>query len=101
MYCEDIYRSGLACRRLWAAVLEQAIKDARDETSKPLRFERPDGQSAQHWFGSENDGIGSFLWICEMLDLEPRFVRTLVHSGQDPQVIPRITTSPQEEAYLC
>jgi hypothetical protein len=101
MYGEDIYRSGLACRRLWAAVLEQAIKDARDETTKRRRFERADGQTAQHWFLSENGGIGSFLWICEMLDLEPRFVRTLVNSGQDPQVIPRVTTTPQMAAFLC
>ncbi len=101
MYCEDIYQSGLACRKLWAAVLEQAIKDARDETSKTLRVERADGQTAQHWFHSENDGIGSFLWICEMLDLEPRFVRTLVHSGPGPQVVPRMPIAPPEEAFLC
>jgi len=56
---------------LWAAVLEEAISDALGSRLN-LR------ESAWAWFRSENQGIGSFLWICTMLDLNPKFVRVEV-----------------------
>ena len=56
---------------LWAVVLEEAISDALG-SRLDLR------ESAWAWFRSENQGIGSFLWICTMLDLNPNFVRVEV-----------------------
>ena len=58
------------CKRLWAAVLEKAIKDALGDNIY-LR------ESAWTWLRSENQGIGSFLWICTILGLKPQFVRML------------------------
>jgi len=55
-----------ACKRLWHAVLEQAIKDARWDVT------------AQAWFRSKDQGTGSFLWICAVLDLSPEFIRRLL-----------------------
>jgi hypothetical protein len=47
------------CRRLWAAVLYQAIKDV-DYGESP----------AINWVYSRRKGIGSMRWICDMLDLD-------------------------------
>ena len=55
-------RMEIACRILWCAVLRQAIKDSRwDVTARP-------------WFFSKDQEAGSFLWICTVLDLNPRFI---------------------------
>ena len=59
-----------SCKRLRAAVLEQAISEALG-SRLDLR------ESAWAWFCSENQGIGSFLWICTIFDLNPKFVRML------------------------
>ena len=66
-------------QRLWAAVLEQAIKDVRSD----LRVHKGKvksifNESAWSWFYSENQDVGSFHWICNMLSLDPNFVLSLV-----------------------
>jgi hypothetical protein len=53
-------------RDLWAAVLEQAIKDLDDITEHPR---------AVAWFRSPGDDVGSFIWICITLDMELSRVR--------------------------
>ena len=63
-------------KRLWAAVLEQAIEDVRREHGHADR--------ARAWFQSEREGVGSFLWICRMLDIDPGSTRKkvmLTHPG--------------------
>ena len=55
-------RMEMACRLLWCAVLRQAIKDSRWNVTARL------------WFFSEDQEAGSFLWICTVLDLNPRFI---------------------------
>jgi len=59
-----------ACKRLWSAVLEQALTDAQGNYNS-LREE------ARKWFLSENYGAASFLWICDVLDLDPDFLRNV------------------------
>ena len=59
-----------SCRRLWAAVLEQAIKDARGGRTYHIITEE-----ARTWFRSQNEDVGSFIWICRTLDLDPSYVR--------------------------
>ncbi|TET63088.1 hypothetical protein E3J48_03070 [Candidatus Aerophobetes bacterium] len=61
-----IYRMEKTCKRLWHAVLEQAIKDAHWDVA------------ARAWFWSKNQGIGSFLWICSVLGLSPELIRRLL-----------------------
>ena len=68
-----------SCRRLWAAVLEQAIKDARGGRTYHIITEE-----ARTWFRSQNEDVGSFIWICRTLDLDPSYVRGKVN--QQPVV---------------
>jgi hypothetical protein len=56
-------------RDLWAAVLDRAVLDLAipEERIKTLA-----------WFRSHGNDIGSFVWICMILDLEPSRVRGMV-----------------------
>jgi hypothetical protein len=63
-------------RKLWFAVLEQATKDAEGDVKGPYNKYIKEG--ARVWFRRENQGIGSFLWVCLMLDLNPEVVRKRV-----------------------
>jgi hypothetical protein len=70
-------------RTLWAAVLEQAIKDIQGD----LTFRKGNVRSifcegAWAWFRSESQDVGSFLWTCSMLGLEPDFVLSFVTSDK-------------------
>ena len=58
-----------ACKRLWAAVLEQAMTDIQEDHDSH-------GEEARKWLQSENPGTASFLWVCDVLDLDPALVRT-------------------------
>lgn len=49
------------CRRLWAAVMWQAIKDVDHCEGRGAAF---------HWVYSKRTGVGSMRWICDMLDLD-------------------------------
>ena len=52
-------------KKLWGAVLEQAIEDYKN-TSKS-KFHK----SAKHWlFKSQEDVIGSLSWICGHLNID-------------------------------
>jgi len=57
-------------RKLWANVLLQAQSDisARD----------PIARSARRWFCARDDSIGSFIWVCHHLSLEPDAARERV-----------------------
>jgi hypothetical protein len=74
--------------RVWAAVLEQAKKDA---VSGPEAFEtrgmapytaeafRAGVQdAARDWIADELNEPRSFVWVCEQLDLDPDAVRRSV-----------------------
>ena len=52
-----------AYRKLWIAVLKQAIKDI---------------ERSRQWFEDGNKETGSFQWICSVLDLNPGSIKTLV-----------------------
>jgi hypothetical protein len=57
-------------RKLWANVLLQAQTD--------LSGRDPIARSARLWFSSRDDAIGSFIWICHHLSLEPDAARQSV-----------------------
>ena len=59
-------RMEMACKRLWCAVLQQAIKDSRWDVT------------ARSWFFSTDQEVGSFLWICTALDFNPTLILTLL-----------------------
>jgi uncharacterized lipoprotein YmbA len=61
-------------RKLWAAVLDQAIKDA---LSGNLYLKK----EARDWFCSKNQDIGSFLWVCSTLDINPESFHEAFGSG--------------------
>jgi hypothetical protein len=58
-------------RGLWAAVLQLA---AVDLTSANARLSRP----ARAWFESTKRGPGSFLWICDHLEINASWIRRRV-----------------------
>jgi hypothetical protein len=62
-----------ACKDLWLAVLEQAVKDARGS-----RRHHSIVREAREWFRSEDEDPGSFLWVCRILRLDPDVVRGAV-----------------------
>jgi hypothetical protein len=63
-----------ACKSLWAAVLEQAIEDILDNKGYYMR------KVAMTWLRCKNDGVGSFLWICHLFDLNPESSRKRIES---------------------
>ena len=74
-------------KKLWAAVLEQAVEDARKHTGSVAM------EQAHMWFRSDNVEVGSFLWICSFLDLESDSIK--IHSlsaAPRPVEVKRLTT---------
>ncbi len=68
-------------RNLWASVLEKAIEDLNvTETKHEMNnnYEQFWQRKAAAWFRSSVKDIGSFLWICMILDLDSDVVRSLV-----------------------
>jgi hypothetical protein len=77
-------RSGVVCgtgndprilpeAELWTAVILQAIDDLARRT---LLTPRSAQVSAREWFASESDAVGSFIWTCHLIDLDPNFIRS-------------------------
>jgi len=66
-------------RRLWAAVIDEAVNAAHgllpgvDKSRRPLEQSR-----ALRWFASESQDIGSYLWVCWYLRLDPQQFRQKV-----------------------
>ena len=69
-----------ACKSLWAAVLKQAMEDALNHKGCYTR-----SKNAMTWLRCKNDGVGSFLWICHLFDLNPECVRKIVVNGLNYQ----------------
>ena len=61
-----------ACESLWGAVLEQEIEDALNGKGYYIWKE------AMTWLRCKNYGVGSFLWICHLFNLNPECVREIV-----------------------
>ena len=57
-------------KKLWAAVLGQAIHDLE----KNNNGEYPPDK----WFTSDYDEPGSFLWICELFEIDPEKTKTAI-----------------------
>jgi len=71
---------------LWVGVLKQAIRDFYGVGFVPtfelrsrsiVRFHK----DAKAWFESDRTECPSFLWVCEILNLDPAYIRKSVFSG--------------------
>jgi hypothetical protein len=62
-------------KKLWSAVLNQAIKDAQEIHSVYA-------EDARSWFSSKSQGTGSFIWICLILDLDPDAFRSVYQESE-------------------
>jgi hypothetical protein len=67
-------------RLLWAHVLKEAILTYK---KKPVAGQKSGGKTskknasdaARFWFTLDDDGIGSFRWICWHLGLDPTAIK--------------------------
>lgn len=60
-------------RNLWAAMLAQAIQEAELDSWHPTN--RRLRTKARAWLVSDEMRVGSFRWVCRVLDLTPGFIR--------------------------
>ena len=56
--------------RLWWAVLLQAVNDVTQATTEDM-----DRKVLLDWFNSDRQDVCSFIWICDILDLNHEYVR--------------------------
>lgn len=80
-----------SCLALWQSVMIQAVKDLHDV----MRFKRDsEGRNAawipvrEHanllrWFRSKQKDVGSFIWVCEVIDCDPDVVLKTLHDRYD------------------
>lgn len=90
-------------KKLWFTVLEQAISDAEGHVEGPKDYRKLITERARAWFFRKNQGIGSFLWICLMLDLKPESVRRLVAKkyNSPSSKKPRIVSKSKDKSLSC
>ncbi len=71
-----------AARALWTAVLARAVDDYRyPGTNRESRAHRKD---ARAWVDNlEYQGVGSFTYVCQAIDLEPDAVRDRLRNKED------------------
>lgn len=63
-------------RQLWASVISQAICEIDLRSDKALRAE------AVRWINSNSTHERSFVWICQMLDLDHQRIRMMCLTRQ-------------------
>ena len=82
---------------LWLAVIVQAVADLRGNqfSSETIRY-RLITRAARQWFQSSNGNPGGFVWICNILGLEPQWVRRLALGA----VAPALPTTPRDTSPL-
>ncbi len=86
-------------KKLWFTVLEQAISDAEGHVEGPKDYRKLITERARAWFFRKNQGIGSFLWICLMLDLDPELVtRFAAKKYNSPYRKPRIVGKSKDKS---
>jgi hypothetical protein len=67
--------------QLWTHVIIQAIRDSEAPAlSKAPAVKR----YAKHWLFSSNEEVGSFLWACQLINVDPYFIRSALVRVADP-----------------
>jgi len=80
------------CKRLWAMVLLQAIKDIDEKLINWGKWGRKDAHRIKantvDWVKSDNPDPCSFLWVCQILEIEAAAARKKILSKA--QTLPRM-----------
>jgi hypothetical protein len=63
--------------RLWLSVMRQGLQDWAEEQCRGLPAE------ATHWFDSDECFPGSFVFLCDLLNIDPDFARRQAQSAID------------------
>lgn len=64
---------------LWTQVILQAINDLDERTSLTPGSAK---DSAREWFASESDAVGSFIWTCQIINVDATFIRSQLAKKQ-------------------
>jgi hypothetical protein len=64
---------------LWTQVILQAINDLHGRTSLTPGSAK---DSAREWFASDSDSVGSFIWTCQIINVDPNFIRSQLAKKQ-------------------
>jgi hypothetical protein len=72
---------------LWFSVLSRAVADylQRNLYAKHPRDRLQIERSASVWIHSNRNDVGSFTWVCHILNLEPTFVRSTIERARSRQ----------------
>ena len=63
--------SNFPCRRIAAAVIEQAIRDFYDwKVFEHMPVTDDDRSGLEHWFRSNSDKFGSFVYYCQIAEID-------------------------------
>jgi hypothetical protein len=77
---------------LWAALLQQAARDYYGvvsckewtETRKVIQ------KNAQQWFDSRSDDVGTFVWLANLLNHDPQWLRKKLLADARPKPTQRV-----------
>lgn len=71
-------------RQLWAAALLNALRDSigRGLVNDGKVAKTLSERDAKEWFASNAYYVGSFKWICELLELEPDNIRRKIENEE-------------------
>jgi hypothetical protein len=61
---------------LWTEVIVLSLRDLTNPKNPYAARE------AQDWLSSENRVIGSFIWVCWLIDVDPSFIRAALARGK-------------------
>ena len=71
----------LACKRLWSAAFLSGLRDAANDFTLFTKARvkgsevKEDHYEALRWMNSDFCEPGSFAWLCELHDMEPKRIR--------------------------
>ena len=73
-----------AYKTLWAAVLWQAVSDVVRLATAKRPHAQEIAQQTRAWIDDPaNDNVGSFIWVCSVLDFDPKRVRPRIYAMVD------------------
>jgi hypothetical protein len=79
----DYFHENAICEKnLWRSVLIQAIRDAVGclPAVKEYRDKKWLQEDAIRWFRSKSEEPCSFLWLCDYLEINPRWIRAFIEN---------------------
>jgi hypothetical protein len=69
---------------LWTEVIALPLRDLTNPKASDYA-----AREAQEWFSSHSQEIGSFARVCQLIDLEPSFIREALTKRQRQPVVSR------------